>query len=426
MRIKKFVAATMKEATEQMKKELGPEAIILNTRHVPGGGLRSLLGGKQVEITAAIDDPAPGTASAGRPAVYKRPVAPKPKELTRPPAPVREANDTDALEGLRRMVQNFEQPQKEDEMPRRERNSADPTVIAEVVKMKSAMEDIQSTIGDMAMQLKYSRMPSMSPALNDAYSSLIAQGVDEKTAVDVTQGVYRSLDEKSCNNRNRVNEAVQATLATMLRTAGPMKVGTGKATVIAMVGPTGVGKTTTIAKLAAVSKLVQQHDVALISADTFRIGAIEQLRTFAAIADIPMEVVYTPAEVKTALRKHRSRDLILVDTMGRSQRGKKEIAELGKFLSAVAPDEIHLVVSAPTSEATMREIVQQFAPAGPDRMILSKIDEAASLGAVINVVRNCRLPISYVTYGQNVPDDIAIAEAGELARMIYQGAVAHA
>jgi flagellar biosynthesis protein FlhF len=304
--------------------------------------------------------------------------------------------------------------------------SADPAVIAEVVKMKSAMEDIQSTIGDMALQLKYSRMPALSPALNDAYSSLIAQGVDERTAVDVTQGVYRALDEKSCNNRSRVNEAVQATLATMLKTSGPMRVGTGKAAVIAMVGPTGVGKTTTIAKLAAIAKLVQQHDVALISADTYRIGAIEQLRTFAAIADIPMEVVYTPGEVKAALKKHRSKDLVLVDTMGRSQRGKKEIAELGKFLDATAADEIHLVVSAPTSEATLRDVVEQFVPAGPDRIILSKIDEAASLGAIINVVRSCKLPISYVTYGQNVPDDIAIAEAGELARMIYQGAPAHA
>jgi flagellar biosynthesis protein FlhF len=212
----------------------------------------------------------------------------------------------------------------------------------------------------------------------------------------------------------------------MLRTSGPMRIGSGKASIVAMVGPTGVGKTTTIAKLAAIAKLVQQHDVALISADTYRIGAIEQLRTFAAIADIPMEVAYTPGEMKLALKKHRSRDLILVDTMGRSQRGKKEIAELAKFLESTGADEIHLVVGAQTSESTLAEVVDLFMPAHPDHLILSKVDEAASLGAILNVTNGSRLPISYVTYGQNVPDDIAIADAGELARMIYQGAMANA
>jgi flagellar biosynthesis protein FlhF len=195
---------------------------------------------------------------------------------------------------------------------------------------------------------------------------------------------------------------------------------------VVLVGPTGVGKTTTIAKLAAIHKLLHKKSVGLISTDTYRIGAIEQLKTFAAIADIPMEVVYKPAELPGALRRFHGRDLVLVDTVGRSHRSKKEIAELGKYIDALNPDETHLVLSASTAPKAINDMVERFKVLKPNRLLFTKLDEAASLGPLLNVLSRQQLSVGYVTTGQRVPDDILAVEPAHLASMIYSGATAHA
>jgi flagellar biosynthesis protein FlhF len=187
-----------------------------------------------------------------------------------------------------------------------------------------------------------------------------------------------------------------------------------------------VGKTTTIAKLAALSKLSHGCNVGLISADTYRIGAIEQLRTFAGIADIPMEVVYEPSDMGPALARFQDKDVVYVDTVGRSQRGEKDLAELKQFLDASGPDEVHLVLSAPTGVPTQLEVVDRFRTLQPNRLLFSKLDEVAAAGPLARVARETGIPLSYVTTGQTVPDDILQADARGLATMIYTGALPHA
>ena len=183
---------------------------------------------------------------------------------------------------------------------------------------------------------------------------------------------------------------------------------------------------TTIAKLAAINKLLTGLDVGLISADTYRIGAIDQLRTFAGIADIPMEVVYKPSDMSAALRKFRGKDMVFVDTVGRSQRSKKDLHDLAKFVSAADPDETHLVLNASTNVKTCEEIIDQFTVVKPNRLIFSKLDEAASYGPMLSIIHRHQLPLSYVTTGQAVPDDIRRVEASQLAAMVYTGEMAHA
>jgi len=207
-------------------------------------------------------------------------------------------------------------------------------------------------------------------------------------------------------------------LAAELTVTGPIDASTQAGRIVALVGPTGVGKTTTIAKLAANYRLRENRRVGLITVDTYRIAAVEQLRTYADIIDLPMEVVSTPREMREAIQRLRHLDLVLMDTAGRSPRDEVRIRELKALLAEAKPDEVHLVLSAVGSATSMTATAERFATVGTSALLVTKLDEAMGLGSLLSVTRNCQLPISYLTNGQNVPDDIRVAQQQELARMI--------
>jgi flagellar biosynthesis protein FlhF len=181
------------------------------------------------------------------------------------------------------------------------------------------------------------------------------------------------------------------------------------------VGPTGVGKTTTIAKLAANFRLRDRHNVGLITVDTYRIAAVEQLRTYADIIDLPMEVVSTPREMREAVCRLSHLDLVLMDTAGRSPRDELKLQELKTMLSEAAADEVHLVLSATAGAHALKKTARHFADVGTTGLILTKLDEAIGLGNLLPLLRGCDLPMSYVTNGQKVPDDIQAADRERLA-----------
>jgi flagellar biosynthesis protein FlhF len=190
--------------------------------------------------------------------------------------------------------------------------------------------------------------------------------------------------------------------------------------VIAFVGPTGVGKTTTLAKLATRAKLIDCKNVAIISADTFRIAAVEQLKTFANIAEIPFKVVYSSEDIKNAISEFSAMDHIFIDTTGRSQKDAESLKDIKNMLSSVEPGEVHLVLSVTTKYKDILDILEKFKGLFINRLIFTKLDETTTLGAIFNVVEKIRKPISYVTYGQNVPDDFEPADARKLAKMILR------
>jgi flagellar biosynthesis protein FlhF len=240
------------------------------------------------------------------------------------------------------------------------------------------------------------------------YTHLIEQDMEEADARDlVSRLVLRPEDV--CRGEAALRERLTQTIAEFLPCHGPIRVEEGRRRVAALVGPTGVGKTTTIAKLAANFRLRDRRRVGLITVDTYRVAAIDQLRTYAQLIDIPFRVVATPREMPQALDDLSDRDLVLIDTAGRSPQDDLRIQELRSFLQAAHADEVHLVLSLAAGPRNLTLAAERFHRVGPTAVLLTKLDEAGAPGVVLSAARRVELPLSYVTTGQDVPDDIDMA-----------------
>jgi len=217
-------------------------------------------------------------------------------------------------------------------------------------------------------------------------------------------------------------EFLTRALTERIRVSGGIRLHAGRPTTVALVGPTGVGKTTTLAKLAALAKIQQGKKVGIISADSFRMGANEQLEIFGRTAGIPVKSVFSPEDVAKAQREFADRDLILVDTAGRSHGHKEMWRELQGLLHCLAPDEIHLVLSGPTR---MRELWHQYGlyrDLGASSLIFTKLDECLSLGCLYNLARRADAPVAYLCNGQVIPDHILLARPDLLAGAMAEAA----
>jgi flagellar biosynthesis protein FlhF len=414
MRIKKFVGTTIKEASAHMRHELGPNAIILGTRNVHKGGVLNFLSGKAIEITAAVDEP----------------VADRENQTGQMRGAGPERNKHQSSSQHENVQENLATIARDFRLARKQSEELGDTVVqkhrlANIEELRGEMSDMKSVLSDISQHLKYSHMPALPELLKEKYVSLVKQDVEQKLAADVIQSVYGSLGNAHAQDEKVAEQSIIKSLASLVSTP-PIITKHKSPRVVALVGPTGVGKTTTIAKLAAISKLVDGLPVALITADTYRIGAKEQLKAFATIADIPMEVVYKPSEMATAIKKFRRSAIIFIDTVGRSQKAKKDLLDLKRYLEAANPDETHLVLSASTAMSTLHDIVERCQTLRPNRIIFSKLDEAATLGNLLNVVSRWKLPVSYITTGQNVPDDIQKVEPILFASRVYNGVLEHA
>ena len=413
-----------------MKQDLGPDAIILNSRRLRKPGVLGALGKDMIEVTAAIDEQVDlqgstytinGAHRAGRKQAETFESVLKNSGIQMP-SPMPASRGADAIEGLRKVADHFEKRNAEHPRP----VSHDLKEFAEICQLKSEVEDIKVSLSDIAHELRYKHTIALPDHLRQAYATLVDNDVSEKLAAELTQAVYKNVPSVQLERKDVVDRQILETIARLVKTGTTGKAKSRRPKVVALVGPTGVGKTTTIAKLAAIQKLVNQLNVGLITADTYRIGAIEQLRTFAAIADIPMEVVYRPAEMGAALKKFSGKDMVFIDTVGRNQRSKKDLAELRKFIDAARPDEIHLVLSASTGSKGLADIVEKFKPLHPDHVIFSKIDEAVTFGPLFNIAHKQDVNISYLTTGQAVPDDILPADGIKFASLVYDGEVPNA
>jgi flagellar biosynthesis protein FlhF len=250
------------------------------------------------------------------------------------------------------------------------------------------------------------------------YTDLIDADLSEDVARELIERVRSEAVGGELNDPLMLLARIAQMIEDGIRVTGPIAVTPGRRRLVALVGPTGVGKTTTIAKLAAVYRLRDKRAVGLITVDTYRIAAVEQLRTYADIIDLPMQVVSTPREMREAVRRLDGLDLILMDTAGRSPKDEIKIQELKTFLTEASADEVHLVLSSVAGTKTLQQTAERFAAVGTTALLLTKLDEATGLGHLLPLLRSSRLPLSYLTNGQNVPDDIDSADPARLARMV--------
>jgi flagellar biosynthesis protein FlhF len=267
--------------------------------------------------------------------------------------------------------------------------------------------------------------PTMPKHLFDMYLQLIAQDISNELADQICSAVRQELNEGQLADADNVRCAVQRHLAAFIPVAGEsivLESGDGRPLTIALIGPTGVGKTTTLAKLAATFKLRYGKSVGLITADTYRIAAVDQLRTYAEIINLPLHVALTPAEMKRAVSMLSDRDVILIDTAGRSQKDVNRIAELKRFITAANPHEVHLVLSGTAGEKVLLQEAGAFSAVGVHKIVLTKLDEAVSFGMLVSTIRTIGKQLSFVTTGQEVPDDIEVGRADRLAQLVLGAA----
>ncbi|MBR1553654.1 MAG: flagellar biosynthesis protein FlhF [Schwartzia sp.] len=300
-------------------------------------------------------------------------------------------------------------PVRSEEMPEPQESEKQEKINAledELAQMRQMLRQVmnQSASGEGGMTLK------------DALSTQALRD-------DVMQDMIRKIPPATMMLGKESQEAVRALsdyLHSVLKTGDGIGLKDGRPKIVALIGTTGVGKTTTIAKIAAKYVLERGVSVALITADTYRISAVDQLRTYSDIIGLPLEIVYSPAELKPALRKHRDKKLILIDTAGRSQNNEYQMDELKEFLAVEPSIEKHLVLSATTKERDAEMILERFAACRPDRILMTKTDETDNVGFIVNLLFDRRLAMSYLTTGQSVPDDIEPAKPEALARLMLR------
>ena len=375
----------MAGALQKVKGDLGRNAVILHTRTFKRGGILGLGGRNVVEITAT-------TPSDGLPPTRGR--SRMPSRSGEESAPSR------AIAGKSTSAESASSQVTED-------------VRSEIGQIRSLVEQMI----DQSRQAQSCEVPS---ELSEAYTHLLQQHVAEEMARELLAEVRQGLTGEQLREDGMVQERLAQCVASMIPEGGPIEVDgpLGQAKVAALVGPTGVGKTTTIAKLAAHFKLREHMNVGLITIDTYRIAAVDQLKAYARIIDVPLEVVLSPEELADAVSRMRWMDLILIDTAGRGQNDATRLNELKAFLDAVRPDEIHLVLSSTATAGHLRSAAKRFSELGADRIIFTKLDEAVGFGVILEAVRAVDQRLSYVTMGQDVPDDIEVGRASDLARLI--------
>lgn len=391
MIIKKFSASTMKEAMLKVKEELGNEAIILKSEKISQGGVFDFSESKYTyEITAAIDKLSVKDKEQG--INFNR----SDKKI-----PLQQKFPDKALKSL--------SEKKYNDIPGR----------FHFVELKSELLNIDKKLDKMSEQLKKKEQLDLPETLVPYYNRLVNSYVEDKIVKDIMMQVYMEFKGEEFSDENLIRNAVINAVKKRLNVkeilgekvyAGPQ--------VVALVGPTGVGKTTTLAKLAFNEKFFGKKKVGLITADTYRVAAVEQLKTYSNITQIPLEVIYKPEQIRKAINRFNDYDIVLVDTAGRSQRNQQQLQELQQILYEGSIMDVCLVLSLTTRTEDQKDVLKRFAKVKYSRLIFTKLDETSGFGGLLNAAVDFNIPLSAVTYGQNVPDDITKADETQVARMI--------
>jgi flagellar biosynthesis protein FlhF len=408
MQVKRFEGVDMQEVLRLVKHELGPNAIILSTRQIKrGGGAFGMFGRPMIEVTAAVDRDG-GASSEGQGLLGRRSTPAASEGVS-----TRETTDlTRVLEPLQRDMDQVKELLYQ--LAAKERLS--PPV--NVSGLEREFTVIKKMVEHLVQQQQDGNGPLFVGTLMPCYQRLLVSGMEEDLARRLAEKVQNSLAQEQLAEEQYVRNYFASTLIKTTPIHGSLPLTAGQCTTVAFVGPTGVGKTTTIAKLAAHYALGSKKKVALLTLDTYRIAAVEQLRTFAKIIGLSVDVVLSEAEMEQALARHRDKDLVLIDTAGRSQRDELQMAELVSCFAGGKRAILYLVLSATASASNLIETIERFKPLTLTSLIFTKLDECNAFGTLLSTALRTQLPLSYFTTGQRVPEDIEIATAERVVDLI--------
>ncbi|MCR8630795.1 flagellar biosynthesis protein FlhF [Paenibacillus radicis (ex Xue et al. 2023)] len=455
MRVKRYVVDSMPDALQKIRTDLGKDAVILSTKEIRSGGFMGMFSKKKIEVLAATDSTAAAsstkTASSPTPAVlqeqapksynslqtaqmaYSRPnnsagaVLPKrnmdepalsfpevPDVLipSPPPVAVKVQNHMPQAQQAQ-YVPQVQQTQQAQYVPQTQQvqNAQQAPLASATVAVNSKEDILLQELKQMKefmhkLSVQGFQQSPMDPSLATLQQRMLDQELDP---VLVQQVITEVTEIVNAEGMTLTDELAMKLIRKQL--LGLFMVGESKhmapdTRIVHFVGPTGVGKTTTIAKLAAEQVLKYNRKVGFITSDTYRIAAIEQLKTYATILNVPLEVVFSPQDLSKAYEQLKDCDLIFMDTAGRNYRNEMYVSELNSLLRSQGKSETFLVLSLTTKYKDMKAITDNFTKFKLDKVLFTKMDETDSFGSVVNLVHDFKLQLSYVTNGQSVPDDI--------------------
>ncbi|RCW50136.1 flagellar biosynthesis protein FlhF [Paenibacillus prosopidis] len=382
MRVKRYVVNALPEAVSMIRSELGKDAVILNTKEIRVGGFMGMFSKKKMEVIAAIE-----SNQANTPAQPQRKASPQANE---------------ALEQILHTVQRTASAVME------------PPIVTPAEKQTGRVEQEQSIIDEIRdlrqYMVKLSKQQgdhtALSEQLYELKEHLLEQEVEMQWVERLIQAIIdKQTEQKSEFTKEQIWQLAAEQLEDWLRPYGGIGISSA-VRVVHFVGPTGVGKTTTIAKLAAEQTIKQGRKVGFITSDTYRIAAVDQLRTYANILNVPLEVVFSPMDLPRAFKQLEERELIYMDTAGRNFRSELHVSEVNSLLHTSEDSETVLVLSLTGKTKDMAAVADHFSKYGVRKVLFTKLDETSVYGAIFNLIMNFEMYPTYLASGQTVPDDI--------------------
>lgn len=439
MTIKKFQGKTEAEATARAREEFGDGTVIMNVKEIKPKGILRSFKSSIYEVTAAIEETEPPHAA--------RTVAPAPMQTPTPPVPVSAPGNINVAidepipipiprpEEVKETFASVENAwassltQEEKEEPKKEivmENNSSNNLEEKLENLQSLLEKkLAQPVEEQKEELpKDAPMDENLKFVKMIYGILLENEVDEKYVNQIMDEV-----EKVMKKGASVDYILSSIYQKMILKFGqpqPIQLSEQKPRVVFFIGPTGVGKTTTIAKIASRFKVEKGKKVALFTADTYRIAAAEQLRTYANILDTPLKIVYSPKELNEELTKAQEEefDLVLVDTAGFSHKNEEQRNETRELIDQLSDEfekEVYLVLSATTKYRDLLEIADMYKENFQFKMLFTKLDETSCYGNILNMKLYTGADLSYTTYGQNVPEDIEIFNTQNIVKLLLGG-----
>ncbi|MGN1400539.1 MAG: flagellar biosynthesis protein FlhF [Bacillus sp. (in: firmicutes)] len=372
MKIKKYTVSSITKAMELIRADLGEDAVILHSKEIFSGGLFGFLRKKNVEVIAAVE-------------------------------PTQKIPARKRSEGTRGWGTSNVPPSLDHDGTI---HPSDQLVLKEI-------EEVKKLVKSLSPQIEL----QVHPVIDEIVSCFREQGLARDTVKDATRAITSRIQKREID----IDDCLTFAAGYLESLLPKDDTNLFRKKYINVVGPTGVGKTTTLAKLAAHNMLYHGKKVAFITTDTYRIAAVDQLKTYAEIMNVPVEVAYTSEDFKAASKRLESYDLVFIDTAGRNFRNKEYVDDLNRIVAFDEQMETYLVLSVTSKESDMESIIGQFSHLPISHFIFTKIDETATYGSMINVMIKHGKNVAFMTDGQVVPDNLIKADSRKVIQLVMGG-----